>query len=332
MQKSYSPDEYLYASARIRALEARFCAKDQLNNLLDGGNAADAIAALFEAAGVAPTARGREEAVEGSLLGALRGGMATVAASVPDEGIVALVALPYDCHNVKAYLKCKHLSVDPTPLTIDAGTLPVADLLSALSTTGTAPLPRHLKAALAEAEEAFAKTGDPREIDFLLDRALFADLAEIAATLPFATDLYRVKTDLANSIIALRLCRHNPGTAAALLAKAFLPGGTLGEDFFAPLLELGEEALVSALTAKSPCGFVFEGAVGTPLADLEKRADDALAKRLSGASNLPFGGEVPLAYLLALDSTVKNMRIVLLGRQNGLDRTALCAKVRESYV
>ena len=332
MQKSYSPEEYLYASARIRALEAHFCAKDQLNSLLDGGNAADAIAALFEAAGVAPSSDCREGSTEERLMAALRGGMATVAASVPDQGIVPLVALPYDCHNAKAYLKCKYLGVDPLPLTIDAGTLPVADLLAALKDTGTAPLPPHLKGALAEAEEAFAKTGDPREIDFLLDRALFADLASIAAELPFATELYRVKTDLANALICLRLCRRGGDTAAALLSKSFLPGGALGEGFFASLIEQGEEALVKALVTQTPYASVFENAVGESLADLEKRADDEIITRLLGAKKLPFGGEVPLAYLLALDSTVKNLRIVLSGRESGLDRAALCTKVRESYV
>ena len=332
MQKRYSPEEYLYASARIRALEAHFCAKNPINGLLDGGNSADAIAALFEAAGVAPGADCREAPVEEQLLAALRGGMATVAASVPNQEIVALVALPYDCHNAKAYLKCKHLGVDPLPLTIDAGTLPVADLVAALKQTGTAPLPRHLKGALAEAEEAFAKTRDPREIDFLLDRALFADLAEIAAGLPFAAPIYRAKTDLANVLICLRLCRHSGEQATPLLAKSFLPGGTLDEGFFAPLAERGEEALVSALTAKTPYGSVFEDASGRSLADLEKRADDEITRRLQGAKKLPFGGEVALAYLLALDTTVKNLRIVLSGRENGLDRAALCTKVRESYV
>ena len=101
MQKSYSPEEYLYASARIRALEAHFCAKDQLNSLLDGGNAADAIAALFEAAGVAPASDCREGSAEERLMAALRGGMATVAASVPSTAAMAAAqSLPPGTHRL----------------------------------------------------------------------------------------------------------------------------------------------------------------------------------------------------------------------------------------
>ena len=331
MQKGYSPSDYLYASARIRALEARLATKEQLGALAEGGAPADVIATLFEAAGVAPTAERNGKDAEAALLAVLKGAIATVAASVPDQSIVHLIQFPYDCHNAKAYLKCHYRGIDAAPLLIDAGSVPANDLQAALKKNDRTLLPSHMSEAFSEAEEAYAKTGDPREIDFLLDRALFEDLADAANAFPFAKEIFEAKADLANILICLRLVRSNPLTAEALFGKAALPGGTLEKDLFAPAFTQGEHAFLKALAA-TPYQTVVKNAKASTPAELEKRADDYITKRLSTAKNLPFGAEIPLAYLLALEGIIKNIRILLSGRAAGLDGATLLSRVRESYV
>lgn len=330
MQKGYSPSDYLYASARIRALEARLATKEQLAALTDGGDPAEVIAALADAAGVTLTRELGD--TEAALVAILKGGMATVRASVPDGGIVRSVALPYDCHNAKAYLKCHILGIDPTPLLIDAGTVPVKELLTALKENNTALLPTHLAEAFGAASDAYAKTADPREIDFLLDRALYLDLAEALVDLPFAAEWLKAKTDLLNILICLRLLRGNKEIAKALFSKSMLPGGTLNESFFAPFFSEGEGLLISTVSAQTPYGKVVQGAEKCALSELEKRADDELTRHLADAKRLSFGAEIPFAYLMALDGIVKNLRIVLGGRAAGLDRATLRSRVRENYV
>ncbi len=331
MHKSYSPSDYLYASARIRALEASLISKEQLGTLLDGATEKDVLAALADAAGVGLSADSKDGDVEAALLSILKAGIATVAASVPDKTIVHLVQLPYDCHNAKAYLKCHYRGIDATPLLIDAGSVPAQDLLAALGKDDLSLLPKHLAAAFTDAKEAYAKTADPREIDFLLDRALYADLGETASALPLAQELVSARADLTNCITCVRLLRGNTATAAALFHKSMLPAGTLDEGFFAPLLEGGEGALFAALL-ETPYKTVAKDAEGVTLAALEKRADDYITARLLAIRHLPFGAEIPLAYLYGLEGTLKNLRILLSGKRAGLDGAALRSRVRESYV
>ncbi len=154
MQKGYSPSDYLYASARVRALEAKLPAKEQLGAVLGGGNPADLVAALFEAAGVAPAQAAKYTDTEEAMTAILEGAMKVVCASVPDPGITRLVALPYDAHNVKVYLKCEATGQDPLPLAIDLGTLPAAPLFEALRQGDVSRLAPHTGRALHEAKEA----------------------------------------------------------------------------------------------------------------------------------------------------------------------------------
>lgn len=329
MQTRYSPTEYLYASSRIRARERALLGKDKLAGLLSLKGEQELLAALG-AEGLVP--REVSPDVEEALLSLLREGIDTVKRSVPDEALTHIVTYPYDCHNIKAYLKCTYRGVDPTALFIDAGSLTLSSLVKALETGELSFLPPHMAAAVPAARQAYAKTGDPREIDLILDRALFSDLARAASGLPFAERVVAARADLSNFLICLRLVRgKSPQLAAPLFARAFLPAGTLDAALFEEALPAGEAALRSLLS-KTPYKRVAQGAEGLSLSEIEKRVDDCVMDLVRGARYLPFGAEVPLAYLLGLDASLKNIRILLAGKRAGLDSDALRARVRDSYV
>lgn len=328
MKTRYTPTDYLYASARIRALEASLVGAAKLSGLLALATEQELISAL-QAEGLLP----REDTpdTEAALLALLREGIDAVKRSIPDEALTHIVTYPYDCHNIKATLKCAYLGLDATDLLIDAGALPLPALKKALSQGDLATLPSHMASAVPEAREAYAKTGDPREIDLILDRALFSDLAEVAAGLPYAERVIAARADLSNFIIAVRLLRRAPSLSDALFARAFLPAGTLNEAFFREAMAGGEAALTACM-AKTPYARVVEGEGNPSLSLLEKRADDLVMARVQEAKYLPFGPEVPLAYLLALDASLKNVRILLTGKRAGVNADTLRLRVRESYV
>ncbi len=329
MQTRYSPTEYLYASTRIRALENKLIGKDKINTLLAARTEEELITAL-KTAGVAPT-KGAD--MEDALLALLREGTETVKQSMPDAAPVLLIEYPYDCHNIKSYLKAAYRGVDPYPLLIDAGSLPATKLVEALKTDNLSALPQHMASAIPAAKEAFARTADPREIDFLIDRALFTDLSMAAAGLPFAEKLVSARADLTNFIICLRLLRgKNQAIAAALFEKAMLPAGTLPASFFAKAFEQGEGELLSMLAVSTPYGRVAAGADKRTFAEIEKTVDDYLMALVREVKYLSFGAEIPLAYLWGLETSIKNLRILLAGKKAGLDGDTLQERVRESYV
>lgn len=339
--------EYMYASARLRMLENRMVGRERVEALCDARTGAEVRARLAEygiAVGGEPGAG--EEAV---LPGILRDAYDEVASCVPDAAVFDWMRFPYDCNNLKMALKChiRQLSVEETAgLLFDFGTVPAADVLTLIGSETPAPefagrVPPELLEALSDAREAFAKSGDPRQIDLRLDRACYrAMLAAATATgEPMLAGWVRAKIDLVNVMITLRILRLSLGASAGqFLEEALLSGGSLDPDFFrAALGETGgEDNLLWRLrTTRQP---LLEGLVrrmektDKSLSALEKCCDDTHMELVRHDARVPFGVGVPGGYLYGWETAVRNIRIILAAREAGLTPAQTRERVRESYV
>ena len=153
----YDPLDYLYTSARIRAMESRLVGREKLNQLLAAPTVRDVERALKEWGAT-------EEQEYG-----LKSAFAAVSESLPDKGLLRFLQYPYDCHNVKTLEKCRIKGVDPKELLIDLGSVSTECLLTVSEKELFSLLPTHLAKGVEEARAAFAKTGNPQEIDFTLE-------------------------------------------------------------------------------------------------------------------------------------------------------------------
>lgn len=330
MAQRYDPAAYLYATARIRAMESGLVGREKLNALLECKTADDAVTMLLSAGFEKVTRADGATDTEAMLFAALQKGFAAVAESVPDPGMTALARLPYDAHNVKSVLKCTVRGLDAESMLIDLGTVPADRVIRAVTGAETDVFPRHIGAAISPAKAAYQASGDPRDIDFILDRACFADLAEAAEGFDFARRYIAAKADLVNILTCLRLFRMEAGAAGELLLdRALVPGGTLDENFFKAAYDGGADNFAAALAA-TPYAAIAAGA-RTP-ESAERAADNHLAGLLRETTFCTFGPEVPFAYLMGLDTAVRNVRILLAGKTAGLSSDAIRERVRENYV
>lgn len=325
-----SPTDYLYAGARIRAMENALIGQERLNGLSEI-RTADEIFAALGSYGLDTVfgADGKPDA-EATLLSALSAGFNEVAAACGERGLFAFLCYPYDCNNIKAVLKCRLRGVPADGMLIDAGTIPVSRLRAILDKEQYGELPANMGAAVPAALEAYAKTKNPQEIDLRLDRACFGDMA--AATLPFARRIVSLRADCTNILICLRLLRMGATypMRAAMLA-ALVPGGTLEEAFFTEAFDGGESRLTDmvSMTAYAP---LFEITGERTLSAVEKNADDLIMEFVKTAKLIPFGAEIPVAYLAALETSIKNLRILISGKAAGLTADAIRGRYRNSYV
>ena len=316
----YRPEDYLYVSARVRALENGLFGADQIRQLAEAKSEEELRAAI----GCAELGA---DAVEEKLDELLREGFDTVRESLPDPTVIAFLQYPYDCHNLKVLLKCELRGADSTALLVPLGTLSKEELECGLDVCGER-IPTHMRAAIDTARTTYAKNGDVQEVDLLLDRACFADMAESAAAVPFAARLVQMRADLTNLQMLLRVLRADMGeTGRALLARAWVSGGSLEQSAFVELDD--EDALCAALT-NTP--YADWAASTSTLSQAERRADDLLMREVRRAKYVPFGAEVPIAYLWGLETSVRNLRILQTGRAAGADRESIMERVRESYV
>ncbi len=341
--KKAIPTEYMYASARLRALERHIVGRERVAALMECRTEDEVMARLAEygiipESGSADAADGEAQSAarEGMLLDILRTAYAEAEAAVPDPAPLRAYRYPYDCNNLKVAVKCQIRGMSPAGLLFDFGTVPAARVEEILREgKGLEQVPPAMAAAVPAAREAYAATGDPCRIDALLDRACYADMAATLSGLGSDTVMgwLRARIDLLNILITLRIIRMERGEAGRVfLTDTLLPGGTLAESFFTAAYASGEAGLWAAVvpTPYSALPRLLGDAPALRLC--EQAADDLLMSRIREGARVPFGPEVAAGYLLGVETSVRNVRILLAAKAAGLSQETLRERVRMSYV
>ncbi len=338
--KQSKQTEYMYASSRLHALERYMVGRSRMEALAECRTVTDALAKLAEYGLTIPPSEGASDAEspaawEDMLLAALKRAYAEVEEAVPNASPFRAFRYPYDCNNLKVALKCAIRGIPADGLLFDFGTVPAHEVEAALREGRAGELyPPAMANAVSAAREGYAATSDPRAIDAVLDKACYADMLSTLETLGdrAVTGWLRMKIDLVNIAICLRILRMNRGAAGdAFLADTLLPGGTLPESFFAEAYAAGESGLWSALI---PTDYTRLCRLGDApaLSLVEKTADDLWMERVKSDAHIPFGATVVAGYLIGWETSVKNIRILLAAKAGGLSQDRLRERIRLSYV
>lgn len=342
--KKLQPTEYMYASARIRALENRLVGRERTDILVESKTSEEVMNKLAEY-GISPaeedsvTVSSGEKVTrqrEAMLLDILQEAYREISASVPEPSVYAWFRYPYDCNNIKTVIKCQIRGLDPSDMLFDFGTVSAEATKQLLLEGKYDAFPPAMAAGASLARETFAKTGDPQQIDAILDKACYRDMLACAQDAGCDTMLswLKAKVDLVNIMIALRILRMNRGEMGKIfMDESLLPGGQLPLAFFDEIYDGGEEALWSGLSASDYSAFAHrvEG-TDRSLAVIEKCADDHWMRLIREGARVPFGAEVAGGYLVGVEVSVKNIRIILAAKDAGLSSDVLRERIRESYV
>ena len=329
-------EQYLYLSARLRAMENTLFSKEKLDKLIDGKTYDDAVRQVAQAFG-----RPEDSAVEEE---ALLSDETLKTFSFLEEfldhnrewdnppELIVPFRYEYDCQNVKAILKCEALGISPQPLLVDCGTVGKDALVSAVVNRDFSVLPTHMARAAALAIEEFSKSKDPQTVDFILDRAVFYDMQAKAEEIgmPYLIDLIQTRADTVNLMAYFRCIRLKRPLASFL--RLFLESGTLPRSLFVECYDGGDDKLLARLLFTD----YHLIADGVPEGDermqfLEKQCDNVYMERAKRAKMLPFGGEVAIGYLIGKQAEIKNIRIVLAGKRAGLAPEIIRMRLRVSY-
>ena len=332
MAGKYRESDYLYGSARIRALEGQRIGRDRLERMLEV-HTSDEVMTMVADHGFVCSGESREEC----LLTGLSNGYAEVERATEGKpSPVRFLRYPYDCNNIKALIKCFARGIAPDAMLFDSlGSLCVEEIKLAFEAKDYRIFPSHMAQAIPQAEEAFAQTGNPQKVDLILDRACYADMLADAedSGVAYSVRLVQTKIDLTNLMTCLRLIRMDSGAAAeAFLEEALLLGGTLDRTVFTESLSAGEQSMSERLSYSRYAGFASLLAEGSPLHVLEKWSDDFWMELAREAKFVPFGAEVLVGYAVALEYEVKNIRILLAGKDAGLESDVIRERLRKSYV
>lgn len=329
--------DYLFGSANLRALENAIVGGERIRHVLETKTLADAYAVLAEY-GVKLVTDPESGSVrrEETLLSLLRGAYEKVHELAPDSETLRLWLYPYDCNNLKAAIKCAARGIDPTSMYFDFGTVATENISEMVKTGVFDLLPPMMQKGAAEATVSFAKTKNPQVVDLILDRACYADMlrAAQASDNDYVLRLVRAKIDLINLTIAIRILRMRSGEAGKLLLRdALLAGGEIDVQTLDMLFEKGEHELLSHLRSTAYEPIAEQLLYGdSSLTALERSCDDFWMEMVKETKFIPMGQEVMVSFLLAHEYEVRNLRIVLSGKEAGLSIPTIRERIRASYV
>ena len=328
--------DYLFGSANIRTQESAIIGCERIERLLNTKTTDEAWTLLADwGIAIVRNSDGKPMREE-TLLGILKGTYERLIELAPDSDALRLWLYPYDCNNLKAAQKAFVRGIDPTSMLFDFGTLPASAIVNMVEVGNYDGLPQNMQESAQAAMDEYAKTKNPQVIDLILDKACWRDMLAAAKTSgeAFVIRLVKTRIDLLNTMIALRILRMKSGEVGkALFAEAFLEGGNLGFERMADCMEKGEDSLLEYLRYSDYSVFAENFAKSdASLSAAEKLADNYWMSLILGNRFIPDGLEVMIAFLAAHEYEVKNLRILLSGKEAGIATETIRERMRDSYV
>ena len=317
-EKKISDREYLYLSAMLKAREANMLTRDKLERVLAAGSFDDAAKLLQESGW--PDMSGQSAAGVDKLLSKRREEtFAELERTIPEREVVDVFRTKYDYHNAKAIVKGEGVGADPGHILSGAGTVAPQKLLEAFHEEDFRDIPHILAAAITEAKGVLARTDNPQAADFVLDKAYFAQLLELAGkvTSDYLGAYVRTLIDSANIRTVVRCFRM--GKDPDFMRQALIDGGNVSMDF----------AVRGAVTSDELSELFMEGG---PMTRFEKACDNAVNAFLDRARRTGFGSEVAVGYLAAEENAITTVRMILTGLLSGIDPERLKERLRDTYV
>jgi V/A-type H+-transporting ATPase subunit C len=273
-----------------------------------------------------------------------------------DKELTDIFRIKWDFHNLKVLLKFKYLQsfadteIDSTNISdilVQSGLENLNELEEAvMSENGDrSHLPQYLQEAIAEVERdcftLFATASeseggiDPQLIDIILDKhAQSLNYRRASEYSDFLQRYFQIVIDLYNirNFLRVKILEKDRD----FLSKVLLDNGTLKTEFFLNQFEESIQNFPEAIRRTNYYELVTEGIQNWlenhSLATLEKFSDNYLLNYIKPAKFAILGIEPVLGYLLAKEHEIKLLRIIMIGKLNGLSSESIREKLRETYV
>ena len=268
---------------------------------------------------------------------------------MPEDELVEIFRLKYDYHNAKAIVKGEGAGVSTGSLLSKAGRVEPKALMAAFVDNDYRYIPPILGKGMQEARTVLARTQNPQQADFVLDKAYFAEMLELAervypnaevptplldpeALEPFALRYRALLVDCANLRTCVRCVRM--GKNLEFLREALIPDGGLSADYVAESTFSGEglAPLFTATPLQEAAILGTAAMKGGTMTRFEKECDDAILRYLANLRLMYFGPELVVWYLTVEETNIINVRMILSGLREGIDPERLRERLRETYV
>ncbi|MBE6913876.1 MAG: hypothetical protein E7472_02945 [Ruminococcaceae bacterium] len=325
-RKKIKDNQYICLSAILRAKEAKMLTRAQMERMLTETSFPD-VCRIASECGYADMSGMDVAGINATLAEARARQLSEISELIPDAAVLDLFRMKYGYHNAKIVVKSRGDIDAHRDLISEARRFSVEELLEVYrSESENGALPKVYADAIREAKSALARTGNPQLSDYILDKAYFAEQLREAEkySKPYITDYVRLQIDKANLCSLMRTMDMDKRADA--LQYALIEGGNISLDEISAV-ETRED--LTQLFAKT---IFAKAAAAEGMTEMEKAADNAIREYVLRVNYVPFGPEVVIEYVSALENEIMSLRIILTGKLMDIPVEKLRERLRESYV
>ena len=328
---SVTKEDYLCLSAMLRAREPKMLSDDRAERMVEAEGFEEAARLLSECG--YPDFTGMNASEIDHALSEHRAGLFGETERLsPEAEYVDVFRIKYDYHNAKAIIKAAAMDTDPVHILSSSGRFQPEKLLEDINEEKLSYYPPIFGAAVTEAKSELAKSGNPQVSDFVLDRAYFAELLQLAEKKgnSFFTGYVKLLIDAANLKSAVRTFRM--GKSAMFLENALIPGGSTD---VSRILAAKDSDEVASFYAQGPlseaAALATEAVSGNAMTAFEKACDNAVNEYLKKAKFVSYGPETVVTYLAAVENEITAARMIMTGKLSNISADVIKERLRDMY-
>lgn len=316
-----------FSNARAVSQENYLLGKDRLNRMLESETAEEAYKILLES-GFGNGAVGSCADFENLISAEMQKFRSFLDETCVNGAFKSFLLIKNDYHNAEAFIRSKYLNVRAEDFTVQDGLIEKSVLKGYILSDKYDSLPKSLKTALINIDEAFVSgNASGFFVSSEIKKALYSEYKKICKG--DLKKILEVKADAVNIGAVLRSDNYEQAK------KNFVCGGSVSEATLKKLSEAPEDQLKSlAKDIKSELDIVSaveDVIMGKPLTELEREADGYALKYFKKFKYSADGDYPYMLYCYYKLNEIENVRIIMVGLLNGIDKNEIKRRLRETY-
>lgn len=320
---------YAYAVARIRYHETRLLTGAELELLVTSETYEDAVSRLADKGWFVPDDL---EQINAILETELKKSWDLLTEAAPDIRDLSMLVVKNDFHNLKAALKCMVNDDDhPADYILTPSITDPEQVIHAVETHDFTALPAYLGDAGEKAYDAIVRLNNGQLADAAIDTACMETMLAFARETKneLLIKIAGIICGTANLKAAFRCIRTGKDKDFMEKTLVTVPG-LLDKHELIEAASKGKEALCAYLrnTPLAEASDAFEAGSTA----FEKWCDDAVMQEVLPAKRSAFGAEPLVAYFIAKEAEIKNVRMILGAKRSRLGTEVIRERVRKLYV
>lgn len=251
----------------------------------------------------------------------------------PSKIPIRLITLKYFYHNLKVIIKEDIGKKDLKDLYMDIGDFDLKEYRDALVKGSKKNKYFEL---IQMVEEIYEEKKDPQLIDIYLDNAYFTELLELAeeSQVDLFIEYAKNLIDFTNIRTLLRAKKQEKDVE--FLRQIIIEGGNVRKETYLDLLNRELSSDTDVFKKLEIYKYIKEALDSFKergnLSDFEREMDNYFIDLIKDVKYITYGPEVIFANVLAKEMEIKNLRIILVSKLNGLDSEFIREKLRDTYV